>query len=159
MMEKWNYSSWDPQCQPDNHPQDTPATRRQLGLWSHLEPWLIIATGYMNYPYFFHLTKKSQQDKNNYNPQKRICQGRREGRGSQHLQIQRRVKNPGHASLERKNAFADGLGQIIFTLDAYRRTTWTSYLIKSRVALDPPLTLRAPSFPEEALPAPCQIHC
>lgn len=113
----------------------------------------------MNYPYFFHLTKKSQQDKNNYNPQKRICQGRREGRGSQHLQIQRRVKNPGHASLERKNAFADGLGQIIFTLDAYRRTTWTSYLIKSRVALDPPLTLRAPSFPEEALPAPCQIHC
>ena len=80
-------------------------------------------------------------------------------RGSQHLQTQRRVKNPGHASLEKKNAFADGLGQIIFTLDVYRRTTWTSYLIKSRVALDPPLTLRAPSFPEEALPALCQIHC
>ena len=25
----------------------------------------------MNYPYFSHLTKKSQQDKNNYNPQKK----------------------------------------------------------------------------------------
>lgn len=54
------------------------------------------------------------------------------------MQTQERVKESGHAWLDRRNAFADGPGQIIFTLDVYRRTTWTSYLIKSRVALGPP---------------------
>lgn len=34
-----------------------------------------------------------------------------------YLHTQQRVKNPGHAWLERKNAFTGGLGQIIFPLD------------------------------------------
>lgn len=76
-MEKWSYGSWDPCYNPDNNPQDTPATQKQLGLWSqkviHLLPWLIIATGHMNYPYLFHFTKKSKQDKTNYNMQTEIC--------------------------------------------------------------------------------------
>lgn len=116
-----------------------------------------MATGHMNDPYLFHLTKKSEQD-NSYNPQIRSTKAR-EGEWSQHLQTQQRVKNPRHASLDRKKAFTDGLGQIMFTLDVYRCLTWTSYLIKSRVGLILPLTLRAPSYPEETLAVFCQIHC
>lgn len=100
----------------------------------------------MNSPYLFCLTKKSQQDKKDYNPQNTIRQGKK-GSRSQRLQTQQGVKNPGHASLDRKNAFADGLGQIIFTLDVYRYTTCTSYLIKSRVALDPPPYPTCPQLP------------
>lgn len=70
------------------------------------------------------------------------------------MQTQQRVKNPGHASLDRKNAFADSLGQIIFTLDVYRSTTWTSYLIKSRVALGPPPYPTCPRLPRGSTGSP-----
>lgn len=81
------------------------------------------------------------------------CQGRA-GTPSPHLQTQQRVKNPGHAWLDRKNALAAGLGQIIFTLDVYRCTTWTSYLIKSRVALDPPPYPTCPQLPRGSTRSP-----
>lgn len=86
------------------------------------------------------------QNKNNYNPQVRSAKAR-QGKLSQHLQTQQRVKNPGHAWLDRKNALAAGLGQIIFTLDVYLCTSWTSYLIKSRVALNPPPYPMCPQLP------------
>ena len=79
---------------------------------------------------------------------------RQGGHTEPHLQTQQRVKNPGHAWLDRKNALAGGLGQIIFTLDVYRCTTWTSYLIKSRVTLDPPPYPTCPQPPRGSTRSP-----
>lgn len=105
----------------------------------------------MNYPDLFHLPEKSQQDKNNCNPWVRSAKAR-QGTPSQYLQTQQRVKNPGHAWLDRKNALTDGPGQIIFTLDVYRCTTWnilfnqiTCGTQSSPLPYVPPATRRKPS--------------
>lgn len=126
-MEKRSSGSWDPRYKPDNNPQDTPATQKQLGLWSqkviHLQPWLIIATGHMNYPYLFHFTKKSKQDKSNYNMQTEIS-----GYNGK-LQIfktrQKDLRTRLHALPDRKNTQENA---VTFLLQMGICLAWTSYL-------------------------------
>lgn len=55
----------------------SPVTQKQIRTSGASEspallPWLIIATGHMNYPYLFHFPKKSKQETGNYNMQTEI---------------------------------------------------------------------------------------
>lgn len=107
----------------------------------------------MHCPYLFRPQEKSPGDKNHSDLQTGGAR-QEEAKGRERLQTQQRVKKPRHASLDRKNAFADGLGQIIFTLDVYRCAAWTSYSIKSRVALDPPSYPTCPQPPRGSARSP-----